>query len=257
MNLAVILGFYLLGLGCVTPGRLASATLQSTGQPSAVTSSDSSTQQNQGSASASQPQAPPSQSAEPAQPAPPPTGQTPNSAVPPKPAPNRPVHHKKTNPSNCSNAPTALNPAVGNPADSANSTSAGSGNTGSGNAGSTNTGSTNAASANAASTALKPCPPPKKVVRNGGSKEPSIELVGGTTAEQASDKSSTEQLTAATEENLKKIAGLQLNPSQQEMVSQIKQFMEQSRTAVAAGDPERGRNLALKAHLLSDELVKP
>jgi hypothetical protein len=41
------------------------------------------------------------------------------------------------------------------------------------------------------------------------------------------------------------------------MVSQIKQFMEQSKAAVAAGDLERGHNLALKAHLLSDELVKP
>jgi uncharacterized FlaG/YvyC family protein len=81
--------------------------------------------------------------------------------------------------------------------------------------------------------------------------------VEGTTAEQVVHQRSTDQLTVATEENLKKIAGRQLNPSQQEMVSQIKQFMEQSRTAVAAGDLERGHNLALKAHLLSDELVKP
>jgi hypothetical protein len=70
-------------------------------------------------------------------------------------------------------------------------------------------------------------------------------------------QSSTNQLTAATEENLKKIAGRQLSSSQQEMVTQIKQFMMQSKAAVAAGDPERGHNLALKAHLLSDELVKP
>jgi hypothetical protein len=68
---------------------------------------------------------------------------------------------------------------------------------------------------------------------------------------------STEELTAATGENLKKVEGRQLNPNQQEMVNQIKQFMEQSKTAVAAGDLERGHNLALKAHLLSDELVKP
>jgi uncharacterized FlaG/YvyC family protein len=81
--------------------------------------------------------------------------------------------------------------------------------------------------------------------------------VEGTTAEQVVHQRSTDQLTVATEENLRKIAGRQLNPSQQEMVSQIKQFMEQSKTAVAAGDLERGHNLALKAHLLSDELVKP
>ncbi len=104
---------------------------------------------------------------------------------------------------------------------------------------------------------MKPCPPPKKVVRNGGSNEPKVQLTGGTTAEQASNKSSTEQLTAATEENLKKASGLQLNPTKRDMVSQIKQFMEQSKAAVAAGDLERGHNLALKANLLSDELLKP
>lgn len=61
----------------------------------------------------------------------------------------------------------------------------------------------------------------------------------------------------ATEENLKKIEGRQLNPSQWEMVTQIKQFREQSKTAAAAGDLDRAHNLALKAHLLSEELVKP
>jgi len=81
--------------------------------------------------------------------------------------------------------------------------------------------------------------------------------VEGTTAEQASHQRSTEQLRAATEENLKKIEGHQLNPSQRELVSQINQFLEQSKAAVAAGDLEGGHNLSLKAHLLSEELVKP
>jgi len=85
-----------------------------------------------------------------------------------------------------------------------------------------------------------------------------VQLKGDTTPEQASQqRSTTEQLTAATEENLKKIAGRPLSPSQQEMVDQIKQFMGQSKEAVAAGDLERGHNLAVKARLLSDELVKP
>ena len=68
---------------------------------------------------------------------------------------------------------------------------------------------------------------------------------------------STEQLTAATEENLKQISGRQLTASQQDMVAQIKQFMDQSKSALAAGDSERGHNLAEKAHLLSEDLVKP
>ncbi|MGA9543227.1 MAG: hypothetical protein WBQ85_06650 [Candidatus Sulfotelmatobacter sp.] len=105
--------------------------------------------------------------------------------------------------------------------------------------------------------ALKPCPPPKKVVRNGGSSEPKVQLTGDTPAEQASDKSSTNQLRAATEENLKKATGLQLNSSRREMVNQIREFMAQSKAAAAAGDLEGAHNLALKAHLLSIELVKP
>jgi hypothetical protein len=104
------------------------------------------------------------------------------------------------------------------------------------------------------SAAATPCPPPKKVVRNGGSDEHAIQLTGGTTAEQ---QRSTDQLNAATDENLKKIEGRQLNANQQDMVSQIKQFREQSKTAAAAGDLDRAHNLAMKAHLLSDELVKP
>ncbi len=102
-----------------------------------------------------------------------------------------------------------------------------------------------------------PCPPPKKVVHNGGSDEPSIQLVGGTAADQASQQRSTAQLTAATEENLKQLAGHPLSPNQQDMINQINQFMDQSKAAVAAGDPARGHNLAQKAHLLSEELVKP
>jgi hypothetical protein len=103
---------------------------------------------------------------------------------------------------------------------------------------------------------LPPCAPSKKVVRNGGSSEPSIQLIGGNPAQQASQHS-TEQLVAATHENLKKIADRPLAPNNQEMVNQIKQFMDQSKTAVAAGDIERGHSLAQKAHLLSEELLKP
>jgi hypothetical protein len=104
---------------------------------------------------------------------------------------------------------------------------------------------------------LPPCPPPKKVVRNGGSNETAVQLVGGATAEQAAQQRSIDELAAATNANLKKLEGRQLGSSQQDMVSQVKQFMEQSKAAVGAGDLERGQNLATKAHLLSDELVKP
>lgn len=135
-----------------------------------------------------------------------------------KPAP-KPHHRKKTSTTNCST--TAPTTTAENPAPST------------------------------------PCPPPKKVVRHGGSNEPAVQVTGGTSAEQASNQRSTEQLKLATEENLKKIEGHQLTPSQQEMVSQIKQFLEQSKTAAAAGDLDRAHSLATKAHLLSEELVQP
>jgi hypothetical protein len=170
--------------------------------------------------------APPS----PSQTAPPPTStQT-------KPSSNRPRHHKKTPSSNC--VPAAPNKKTAASSDPTKP----------------NNGATDAAPASASQT---PCPAPKKVIRNGGSKEPSIQLSGGTAGEQAMQQRSTEQLTAATEGNLKQLAGRQLTATQQDMVTQIKQFMEQSKSAIAAGDPERGHNLAEKAHLLSEDLLKP
>lgn len=112
--------------------------------------------------------------------------------------------------------------------------------------------------ATAASKAPTKCPPPKTVVHDGGTTEPAIQLVGGAGGQNAAgQRSTTDQLVGSTEENLKKIAGRQLDSNQQEMLKQIQQFLDQSRAAVAAGDIERGHNLAMKAHLLSDELAKP
>jgi hypothetical protein len=159
------------------------------------------------------------------QPAPSATGSTSTTTTQAEPATQR-RRKKKTAP--CSTSPAALNTTPGN-----------------------------ATSAAGNGTTSKPCPPPRKVVKNGGSEEPSIQLVGGTNADQASQQRSTEQLTVATDENLKKIAGRQLTPAQQDMVNQVKQFMDQSKAAVAAGNAERGHNLAQKANLLSQELLKP
>jgi len=61
----------------------------------------------------------------------------------------------------------------------------------------------------------------------------------------------------ATDANLKKLEGRQLSANQQDMVAQVRQFMQQSQTAMDAGDFARSRTLAWKAQLLSEELVKP
>ena len=217
MNLATILVIYSLSMG--SPGLGWSTPVVCALSAQEAQGQESSTQQGQPGNTSAQPQSPASQSqsTKPTQPAPSSTGQGASPSTQAKPSPHRARRRKKKN-TPCSDSPTVSNESA---------------------------------------EPLNPCTPPKKVVRNGGSEDPSIQLVGGTTADHASQQRSTEQLTAATEENLKKIAGRQLTASQQEMVTQVKQFMEQSKTAVAAGNLERGHNLAQKAHLLSEELVKP
>ncbi len=237
MNLAAILGFCLLSLAWVPP-RVQGFSAQSAAQQTSIaTDTNAPAPQSQSSDSPSQPQTPTTQSPGAAEPLPSSTGQATSPANKPKPSAKR-HHSKKGIDPDCSNSSAAgLTKEDSTKEDSAKESP-------------TKTGSPSSAPSN-------PCPPPKKVVHNGGSDEPTIQLIGGTTADKASNERSTEQLTAATEENLKKISGRQLNASEQETVSQIKQFMEQSKKAVASGDPERGHNLAMKARLLSDELVKP
>lgn len=102
------------------------------------------------------------------------------------------------------------------------------------------------------------CPPPKIVVQQGGTKEPSIQLAGSPSPDQATQKrDAVNQLLEATDQNLKKTAGLQLSNEQQDTVSQARQFVDQSKIALAAGDLERARTLAWKAQVLSEDLVKP
>jgi len=102
------------------------------------------------------------------------------------------------------------------------------------------------------------CPPAKVVVQQGGSSEPTIELAGGAGGVQASQERVTaNQMLDSTEENLKKIGALQLTSDQQDMVSQIRQYIEQSKSAEKTGDVERARTLAWKAQQLSEELLKP
>src|SRR5581483_1953986 len=107
-------------------------------------------------------------------------------------------------------------------------------------------------------TAPKNCPPPKIVVRQGGTKDPSIQLAGGPGTEQTSQKrEAIIQVLDVTDQNLKKTGAMQLTSAQQDTVTQTRQFMEQSKAAMADGDFERARTLAWKAQLLSEDLIKP
>jgi len=65
-----------------------------------------------------------------------------------------------------------------------------------------------------------------------------------------------DQLLRATEQNLASIHRT-LSTDEQEIVQQIRVYMQQSRNATGNGDYTMARNLAFKAHLLSDDLVRP
>jgi hypothetical protein len=99
--------------------------------------------------------------------------------------------------------------------------------------------------------------PEKKVIRNGGTADPVVHLAPGVSDEQASrQRQSTTELLATTDSNLKQLAARQLSVTQQDSVSQIRKYMEQAKTAEDTGDVQRAQNLASKALLLSDDLVK-
>jgi hypothetical protein len=95
------------------------------------------------------------------------------------------------------------------------------------------------------------------VVRNGGAKEGSAQLSPAVNPAQAqSQRANTASLLAATDANLKRVAGRQLTPAQQRMVDEINTYMQQAKVAAASADTSRAQTLAYKAHLLSDELAR-
>ncbi|HVG92581.1 MAG TPA: hypothetical protein VNB54_13895, partial [Alphaproteobacteria bacterium] len=78
---------------------------------------------------------------------------------------------------------------------------------------------------------------------------------GPTPADAAHSQTSTDQLLQSAENNLNSITR-QLSKEEEAMRTQIKEFIEQSHNATKQNDPARAHNLAVKARLLSDDLVK-
>ncbi len=153
-------------------------------------------------------------------------------------------HHKKSVQVNCLSAAPTPDPAA------------------SGSSASNSTGASAAPAGSAApptaATASTNCPPTKVIVRQGGTSEPSLQLAGGDVGNKASrERATANQMLEQTEQNLKKLEGRSLTTNQQDVVNQIRQFMEQSKGAVTAGDLDRARTLAWKAQTLSDDLLKP
>ncbi len=76
-----------------------------------------------------------------------------------------------------------------------------------------------------------------------------------TDAQAQHQKDTTSQLLASSENILANIRR-SLNSGEQDMVTQARNYIAQSRKAIDDGDLERAHNLAIKAHLLADELAK-
>jgi hypothetical protein len=112
-----------------------------------------------------------------------------------------------------------------------------------------------------AQAAAAPPEPPKTisklVIQEGSRPNSQGQLAAGVGLEDSSShsKQSTEQLLQSAQANLNSI-NRPLSPEEQAMVAQIKDYMAQSVKATKDSDPVRAHNLALKARLLSDELVK-
>jgi hypothetical protein len=97
----------------------------------------------------------------------------------------------------------------------------------------------------------------KVVVRQGGVDEPSAQIVQGMTPEEAArQRQNTEQLLNSTNEALQRLATRPLDAQQQETVSQIRNYINGSRSALKESDFSRAGTLASKAYLLAEDLEK-
>lgn len=101
---------------------------------------------------------------------------------------------------------------------------------------------------------------PPKIVVQAEKTEPPPSSIGQispapTPADAANSQSSTDQLLQGAEANLNSITR-QLSKQEEAMRAQIKEFITQSRKATTENDPTRAHNFAVKARLLSDDLVK-
>jgi hypothetical protein len=98
----------------------------------------------------------------------------------------------------------------------------------------------------------------KTVVRQGGTGDKTPQLTPAVNeADISKQRETTKQLLSATDVNLQKLSARSLSKEEQDTVAQIREFMDQAKTADSKGDLERASKLAAKAHLLSEALANP
>lgn len=100
-------------------------------------------------------------------------------------------------------------------------------------------------------------PPHNVVVKNGSTSDPSTQFSSPLSPEQASrKKQDTAGLLTKADANLQGLSGHQLTASQQDTSAQVRSYMQQAKAAEESGDLQGAHNLAVKAVLLSNELVR-
>jgi len=105
-------------------------------------------------------------------------------------------------------------------------------------------------------TTAQAAPPPRIVIQEGGAQSGNGQLSAWMPHDEATDSQrTTQQLLDATDANLRGLRRA-LSADERSIVEQIRAYQQQAREAGKDGDLVRAHNLALKAHLLSDELVK-
>jgi hypothetical protein len=99
--------------------------------------------------------------------------------------------------------------------------------------------------------------PQNVVVQNGSTSDPATQFSTSLSPEQASrEKQDTAGLLAKADANLQGLSGHQLNASQQDTSAQVRSYIQQAKAAEDSGDLQGAHNLAVKAALLSNELLK-
>jgi hypothetical protein len=97
----------------------------------------------------------------------------------------------------------------------------------------------------------------KTVVPEGGAKEPPAQIAPGLAPDEAiRDRHEAEQWLAVTDGQLKELANRHLSEPRQEVIAQVRSYQLGARSALKENDLRRAHTLALKAHLLADDMVK-
>lgn len=98
-------------------------------------------------------------------------------------------------------------------------------------------------------------PPPRVVIQEGGANASAGQASADSKDDGPNSQATTQQLLDSAANNLRSIKR-QLSSDEQSMVAQINDYINLSKEATKDGDTVRAHNLARKARLLSDELVK-